>query len=60
VSHIPLRDVLLAVGVKAPPAVLLMLALALGVGLWSLWSWGIGLVNRHLRRPMALQPDAAV
>lgn len=60
VSHIPLRDVLTAVGVKAPPSILLALALVVGVGLWTLWSRGIGLVNRHLRRPMALQPDAAV
>lgn len=60
VSHIPLRDVLTAIGVKLPPMLLLALALAVGIGAWTAWSWGIGLVNRHLRRPMTLQPDAAV
>ena len=55
----PLRDVSM-IGLRGPPLLLLVIALAAGVGFWTIWSRVIGLVNRHVRRPLALQADAAV
>jgi amino acid adenylation domain-containing protein len=59
-SHMLLRQVLAAIGLTGPPALLMVIALAAGVGFWTLWSRGIGIINRRLRRPLVLQPDAAV
>jgi amino acid adenylation domain-containing protein len=59
-SHTLVRDALALIGLRGPPVLILVIALAAGVGFWTLWSRGIGLINRHLRRPLVLQPDAAV
>lgn len=59
-SHILVRDVLAMIGLKGPPLLLLVIALAAGVGFWTIWSRVIGLINRHVRRPLVLQADAAV
>ncbi len=59
-SHMVLRDAFEAVGLVGQPAVTTAIALGLGVAFWTVWSKGVGFVNRTLRRPLALQPDAAV
>ncbi|HEX5379642.1 MAG TPA: amino acid adenylation domain-containing protein [Phenylobacterium sp.] len=59
-SHMVLRDALYAVGMGVVPWVMYGLALATGFGLWTAWSQVIAFANRRLRRPMALEPDAAV
>lgn len=59
-SHVLVRDALALIGLKGPPLLLLAIALGAGVGFWTIWSRVIGLINRHVRRPLALQADAAV
>ena len=49
-----------ALGLPRTSIVTMALAVGVGVVAWGLWSWGIGVVNRTLKRPLGIQADAAV
>jgi hypothetical protein len=59
-SHIVTWDTLAALGLPRTSILTMALAVSVGVLAWGLWSWGIGLVNRAMKRPLGIQADAAV
>lgn len=59
-SHMVTWDALAALGLPRTSIVTMALAVGVGVIAWGLWSWGIGVVNRALKRPLGIQADAAV
>ena len=59
-SHMLLRDGLGKFGLDGSPPANVVVALAVGVGLWSGWSVVLGYANRRAKGSLALQSDAAV
>lgn len=59
-SHIVTWDTLAAIGLPRTSIFTMALAVSVGVIAWGLWSWAIGAINRAMKRPLALQADAAV